>query len=439
MVWYDSAARKGATRLDPQRYAELVVRIVRNRHAVDVVERAAAILGVERANRMGPVDLVRNVLASWLDRVCRAYSRAPLVSGLGEELAAALGDVSAAPLIERYAAAGGRPMPTTIRQASRMAQRYQEAAGYAGVLLDWSRRTGRISLRVVTPDDLELTYADDDPTEPTVIRHRAMRQVQGRAVEVVEVYDLTDLAAPSYRILRADGGEDVTAEVLGRTYVGEGYLSEWSYADGRPYHRIVVRGHPEHLYDRLQQVEASLTVPMRWTTWGSGTDFASHPGRNVRGLVLAGMASSTTERGIGLADGPEVIKVWTDADPDRPGDHWQDSPAYDPLTLAQAIGLYESLALSMIDLPVDLSSTGGEPTAREAEALEERIVMTYDECRRFDGELLARAAALANRLAEVEGDGIPEGPYSTLYRGEIDEVLTPPDDAGDGGDGGDDG
>jgi len=421
--WGKSSVGKGSTRLGPREYAALAVRISRNRHGADVIARMESYLG-ERAGRMGPVDLSRNVVRSWQDRVCRAYSRPPLVSGLSAELAAVMGDHTAQTVIDRYAEAGGYPMPTTQVQASGQAQRLQLVAGYAGVRVNWSSRSGRISLDVIAPDDLEPTYASDDPTEPTVIRHHGVREVEGEVVEVVEVYDLTDLDAPSYRVLKGgDPEQDITADVHGQTYVGDSYTAEWSYADGTPYHPIVMRGHPDRLYERLQQVEATLTTAIRWTAWGSGCDFAAHPGRNVRGLALASMTSSTGEAATGMADGPEVIKRWVDTDPDKPGDHWQDAPAYDPLTMARAVGLYETMALSMIDLPLQLEATGGEPTAREAEALEERIQGTLPECRRFDAELLRRCAALANRLEQVEGSGFPETGYGVLYRAEIDAAL----------------
>ncbi len=421
--WHQQGINKGTTRLTPEQYVGLVVRIIRNRHARDAFQRANDCLG-DRAPRIGPIALGRNVLRSWCTRVCRAYSRPPLVTGLSVELAEALGDQSASVTIEKYAAVGGRPLPTTVIQASQRAQWFQEAGGYAGVRIGWSSRSGRIMLQVVTPDDLECVHASDDPSEPTVIRHRAMRDIDGKPTEVVEEYDLTDLDVPVYRVLSArDHGRDLTEVVHGRTFVGDDYLRVWSLADGTPYHPIVLRGHPEHLYDRLQQVEASLIVPVRWTAWGSGCDFASHPGRNVRGLQLAGMSSDTDGARTGLADGPEVINQWVDIDPEQPGDHWQDAPAFDPLIIGRAVGLYETMALSMIDLPLQLEASGGEPTAREQEAQEEAIRGTFPECRRFDSELLRRCAALANRLPTVDGDDIPEGPYGLLYRGEVDQIL----------------
>jgi hypothetical protein len=415
---------KGTTRLTPKQYLALVVRILGNLHGRDVIERMDAYLG-ERAARMGPADLTRNVLMSWCARVCRAYVRPPMASGITDALVAVLGDHSATTLVERYAVADGRPLPTAVAQASGKAQRYQETGGYAGVLISWSERTARITLSVITPDDLQADYASEDPSEPTVVRYSTCYTVDGDAVEAVDVYDLTDLRAPSYRVMAGD--DDITQAVHDQTYEGADYIwraaADKRYPEGRPFHRIVVRGHPDDTYRRLQQVEASLVVPIRWTAWGSGTDLASHPGRNVMGMKLVGMASDTATGATGMADGPEVIKRWVPTTDELTPEHWQDAPAFEPLSTAKAVALYESLTLSAIDLPMLMDGTGGEPTKREQEAQEEAILATLTECRRFDAELLRRCAATANRIPEVAGSTIPEGPFGLLYRGEVDAAL----------------
>lgn len=120
-MWNWRGINKGSTRLNPEQYVGLVVRIIRNRHARDVIQRAGDILG-DRASRIGPIDLGRNVLRSWCTRVCRAYSRPPLVTGLSLELATALGDHSASVTVDKYLSVGGRPLPTTVSQASARAQ-----------------------------------------------------------------------------------------------------------------------------------------------------------------------------------------------------------------------------------------------------------------------------------------------------------------------------
>jgi hypothetical protein len=432
---------KGQTRLTPGEYVPLVVRVLGNRHAEDIMARAEDVFGKGKAARLGPVDMSRNMLLSWCYRYCRTYDRPPLVTGLSEELATVCGDRSASTTVARYQTASGRPMPTTMVQASAEAQRYEQCAGYAGVRLGYSQRSGRLLFEVVTPDDLELEYSGDDPTEPTVVRHRGSRTLDGHVVEVVEVYDLTDLENPRYTVHEWDRdggmfgegavGENITARVHGApdgvedgsySIEGDDYRAWWSYPDGTPYHPIVVRGHPRNIYQRLQQVEASLVVPARWTNWASGTDLSSHPRTHVRGLAYVGLASDTSSDA-GGADGPEVIHRWENTSPDVPGDHWQDQPAFDPEVIGRAIAAYEAGVLSALDHHVEMSGTGGEPTAREAEAQELAIEATFAESRRFDGELLRRAAAMAMRHAEVEGTDFSMGPYGLLYRGEIAEAL----------------
>ena len=416
-LWTSNA---GHTRLPLWQHVALAVRILRNHHAVDLLTRSRDLLG-DRADRIGPMDMSRNLLRTWCERVGRAYDIPPMVSGFNPALSPVIGDSSATTTARRYATVDAAPMPTTAADASAEAQLYQLGAGYSAVKVGWSRRTGRESLHVVTPDHFWPEYASDDPSEPTIVRVKSSHRLRGELHNLLEVYDLTDLDNPSFRIL--DGDKDVTKAVLGRTFIGGDYLAVWSFSDGRPYHPVVVRGHPRHAFDRLQQVEASQIAPVRWTAWGSGTDFASHPGRNVRGLRQIGTSSNTGGGGSGISDGPEVIKQWADINDERPGDHWQDAPAFDPLTIAKAIGFYESLTLSLLDLPMQMEATGGEPTAREAEALESRIRATYTECRRFDAELLRRCAALANRLPEVEGSGFSEDRLGVLYRNEIAEAL----------------
>jgi len=408
----------GTRKRTPFEQVRLAVRIMNNQHYQDVIQRAEDSLGT-RAQMIGPVDLSRNLLRAWIDRVCRTYYVPPFQSGLDERLPALLGDVSASVTVDRYAKAGGRPMPTTAAQASALALRYEQAAGYCGVLLTASERTGRINCTVVTPDLLELEYTSDDPYEPTVIRHHGSRLLGGQVREVLDVYDLTDPKRPSYTV--RVGTQDVTRDALGETYAGDAY--PWRDDAGRPYHPIVIRGNPGQVYDRAQLVEASLLVAVRWTAWGSGTDHASHPQRNVRGLRIAAADSSTDSRESGLVTGPESVVRWVDEDPEKPGTNWQDAPAFDPMTIATAIGHYEMLSMSFLGLSSAQDRSGGEPNAREMEALDEVTRSTYSEARRFDGELLRRCAALANASKAIDASGLAETAPATLYREEITEAL----------------
>jgi len=410
----------GAMQRTPEEQAALAVRILRQRHASDVGARITERLG-DRRYVVGKPDLSRNLLASWVARFMRAYRVPPLVDDLDPGLATELGDYSARTLIDRYASAGGRPMPTEQIRASSQALRYRIGAGYAGVLIDWSQREQLLALKVITPDDLDLTYGDDAYQEPTIIRHRARRTLGSELRTVSEVYDLTDLERPTYRVL--DGDKDVTEAALGERYDGDAY--PWRYANGVPFHRIVITGHPDDVYQTNHLVEATLITAVRWTAWGSGVDDASHPQRNVRGLRLSGQDTEADTGQSGISTGPETVLSWEDVDPERPGAHWQDAPAYDPEALGRAIRLYETSTLSALGLPIDLESTGGAPTEAEARALAELVSTVYPDCRRMDSEILRRSAATLNGLPAdlVERDDYPEDAYGILYGEEVQAAL----------------
>ena len=411
---------KGAAKRTPAEQVAIATRVLDERHYEDVRERVSDSLG-SRKNVVGPPDLSRNTLVAHVDRSGRAYILPPLVSGLTADFAGLFGDYSATTTIARYATADGYPMPTPMTQAGTDALRYRLGAGFAGTLIGVSQRSSSLYLETIAPCDLDVVYASDDPHEPTIIRHRGERMIDGAMKGTVDEYDLTDLASPVYRVLL--DGEDVTSKALGESYSGEAY--EWRYPDGTPYHRIVISGHPRFVYRTAALVEVTLNVAVHWTSWGAGVLDAGFPQRNVRGLALAGMDSDGDANEVGLATGAETVLTWVDVDPERPGDHWQDGPGFDPEGIARAIRTYETAALSALGMPVDHEATGGEPTATEREAMAEYIATTYPECRRHDSEVLRRCSALATRLGLAQG--LPVGPFGTLYGDEVRQALSAAD------------
>ena len=421
--------RKGVHHRTAEEQIALSCRILSNEHEGYVYQRAAATFG-DRVDVITPLDLTRNPLLQTTDRINRAHvSRPPFVYDLDPRLAALLGDASASTTVDRYATAGGRPMPTTAAQASHETQRYRIGVGYGGCAIGWSPRSALIYLEPIASCDLRLVYASDDPTEPTVIEWRRTATIDGKVRQVVAVYDLTDIDAPFYRVM--DGDTDRTQEIHGETFEGGDYF--WRI-DGRPFHPVVVAGNTRQPWRNNALVEGSLVVPMRWSAWGSGTDHSSHPQRNVRGLELS--MDTDAEAGghgqAGIPTGSETVLRWTDIDPEKPGDHWQDSPAFDPETNGRAIRLYEQGLEAALGFPVNFEATGGDPTEQERKALEELIRGTYPECRRFDSELLRRCAATVNSLpnellpAELRGSDYRTSPYEVLYRDEIDQVIEDP-------------
>lgn len=402
----------------PQQQVELAVRILDGGHFEDVRDRARAELG-NRADMLGPLDMTRNTLLGYVRRVNRAHdSPVPLVDGLSEQLATLLGDQSARTTVDLYGMAGGRPMPSTLISAAREAYKYRLGAGYAGLLIGYSERARQVYLEVVKPDSLQIEYHSHDPMEPTIIRHERLRHMDGRTELAVDVYDLSDLGAPSFRT--EINGEDKTEELHGRTFEGDDYW--WRYSDGTPFHRLVVVGDTRHPYATDPLVQTTLSVCTLYTHWLAGIRDAGHPQRNVRGLTLVGLDTDSATGQAGFQTGPETILQWVDVDPERPGSHWQDSPAADMESVGRAIRDYELTAMAGLGLPIGFEKTGGEPLAYEQQALSALIAKTYPECRRLDSEVLRRVAAMANRADLVDAQ-LNEDPYGVLFRGEVTEAL----------------
>ncbi len=414
---------KGLVKRSPREELALRVRILRGRHLADVYGRVVDELG-DRADTIGPIDMSRNTLRSYVSRLARAYLVPPLVEDLGEALAGLIGDMTAKTTQARYAKAKGRPMPTRMSMVSAEVQRFRIGANFCGTLIGWSEGTQRPYLEVITPDDLECDYRSDDPIMPTVIRHFRRRVLAGKEVEVAETYDLTDPEQPSYRVM--DGEKERTEEALGQTYEGDQYW--WRYANGKPFHRIVISGNPREPYCGVELVEGTLKMGALYTHWGAGIRDAGHPQRNAIGLHLTGLDTDAETGQAGAAFGPETVAQWHHDDPERPGSLHQWGPGFDPEVTGRAIRTYELGLLAALGLPVDYEATGGEPTATEAAALAELVASTYADCRGHDALVLRRVAATHNRASALtegmEPTAIPEAALPVLYREEIDQALT---------------
>jgi len=425
---FAGSGNKGQVKRSPHEELALRVRMLRGRHVVDVLERIKAELG-EGANNLGPVDLTRNPLRTYVNRLGQAYLVPPLVDDLDPRLAGLIGDLSASVTVDRYARAGGRPLPTRLLTVSRDVLRFRLGCNYAGTLLSWGERTRRPFAQLVTPDDLDVEYGAEDPLAPTVICHRRRRVVNGEAVDVREVYDLTDLEAPSYRIF--EGKTDITEQATGRTFEGDGY--PWRYAPtddwpiGRPFHRIVISGDPRHVYQNIELVEGTLRVGALYTHWSAGVRDAGHPQRNVEGAEVSGLSSDADHNAQGIYTGPTTVVIWQRTNPSAAPVHWQDKPGADVEVTGRAVRMYELGLLSALGVPVDFEGTGGDPTETERRAMERLIAQTFADCRGHDGLVLRRLAAIANRASEAtEGMdplNLPERAPGVLYLEEVGQAL----------------
>ena len=416
---------KGVVKRDPRDEAALRIRIRNGRHILDVYERMVSELGA-RADVIGPIDLTRNALKTYTLRKGKAYSVPAFSDAIEPELVAMIGDATSRQTIEQYEAAGGTPLPSDLSDVSQESLWNRLAANFAGTQTGWDEEGAALFVEPVTPDDLEVEYRTNSPHEPTIIRRYRQWMVKGEWKECLEVYDLTDLGDPSYRIM--DGEQDRTKELTGHTYEGEGYW--WRYEDGTPFHRIVISGDPREPYRNIELVEGTLKLAVLYTHWAAGVRDAGHPQRWAVGLVIDGEDSDAITSEKGMQTGPETLLHARHSDPERPGFFHQDKPGCDPEVTGKAVRNYEMGLLSSIGLPVDLEGTGGDPTEQERMALEALIGSTFNANRRHDAQVVRRLAATANRASEITEDmeptGFDETPKGMLYLWEIDPVLAKP-------------
>lgn len=427
---------KGFTARDEQQEAALRVQMLDGRHVMEIIAECEDEFGTE-AKQMGKVDLSRCPLAAYAERLGTAYRIPPLVTGLGEDLARAIGDASASTTITRYADAGGRPMPTVMAEVSADALRYRLGANWVGVVVGWSARSERPFLQVVTPDDLDVTYASDDPLSPTAIRWRRTLE------DGTTAYDVMDLTEPQNPIYLIElGGFDATKKIAGEDLSGANYF--WRYdpsadfPEGRPFHRIILSGTPLQPFRNLPLVEGSKRIAAGYTYWWAGMRDAGHPRMFSIGLEYDEPGTSDAESGdVGHAAGPTIIHSLHHVNPDKPGTLQQFGPGFDPEIIGRALRNYEIGLLSATGLPGAWEQTGGEPAATDAAALLEMIQGTFAACRDQDVLVLRRLAAVTNRGSEAVAalgrprpyPPIPEGGYGVLYREEIAAALALADKA----------
>jgi hypothetical protein len=142
------------------------------------------------------------------------------------------------------------------------------------------------------------------------------------------------------------------------------------------------------------------------------------PKRCVKGLTTG---TSSDSEGEGTSTMPGDVTVFRDTDDTRPGEHWEWGPGGDPEAMYRLAKEYDREVLEWLGFPVDQVTAGGEPLEYVREAQERAIRQWYNTCRMGDGVLLKRIVAMINRARDKRH---PEGPFRTLYREEIERMLS---------------
>lgn len=417
--------------------------------------------GLERARQVGQPDTARNALQRVIARLAVLHNPLPMVLGLDATLAGLIGDFSGLLMQRRYEAAavqelgveGARPMPSTMGRVSADASRYWLAANDAGIYVHWTGR--KLNLTRVRPSELQGMADPERPGHAILLGRLKERQIEGKWIECWDIWDLRG-EDPVFMVAKdvqwsPDGdfakATDVTKLAIpgaAGPLAGEDYW--WRFGaerDGEPFIPVQLYHlqHRSELFDRQsgsELAQGALTNGVNWTYAGHCLQDASNPQRNTANLTPEMAVPNSGSDAQVIPTGPAVVVQWKVTDPSKPFSHWQDDPGADPELVGRAALAYEQ-SLEGLLLPLDVSSTGGDPIQQLEAARAKFISQLYPICREGDGQLLEICAAIANRQAEFlksQGQtpsfgGHAESGYSLLYREEIPTLTEePPEKAG---------
>ena len=388
----------------------------------DAVERIVEFFQAETAQRLGHVDLTRNLARQIPRELSVRYQSPP--RRLHE-------DDAASDLMAEYVKSSSL-WPVAARN-----ERFVVALNSCFLRTDWTAPgtpDEGLMHTVVTPD---LVYAEADPERPRVpvyALHARRRTLPGKeqAEWFFDEFDVRD-AVPTFRILKpADAGkrpEDVTAQFVSGDLSGAGY----HWLDGG---RAIV---PLVLYQRdpgfagmhdwregCEIVDATLIGSALRSMWAYSVRDAAHP---VRALADGEFVGGGTNAGSGahtatsMLSDPTVMHMVRSLN--QGAAHaleW--GPAVDPERLQLAIDAYEQGAAQAAGLsPDDFVRSGGAESGyaislkSEAKRREQRRMGPAFE--RADSVTLGLCASLLNRYRSA---GLPEDGWAPQYQ---DLGLTP--------------
>lgn len=418
--------------------------------------------GPTRATITGIPDTSRNVLLRMVSRLSVAYTPAPLCFGVSPEFASLLGDHTGPVGVVAYAAiaddlarrrpdlaramgldpTSARPMPSAVVHVLTAAMRYWLACNEAAVYPSWSG--AGVHHQICRASQLRGLGRPYDPGDPVLLGWERYRSVGDKPVRCWDVWDIRDEDNPTFRILKGarwseEGDltgfeEDITKIVFGgRPQSGDDYF--WRFTRGalagKPFvaPELYHRGIAQTLFDRdsgSEIAQGALTVGVLYTFWLHICKDASWPQRVVEGMILAGTTSDEDEGPASVPADPAALIAFAREHPDRPGQFHQFDPGADPEVFLRAIRAYEQTLTEQM-VPIDYSSTGGDPLAMEADAIKRQVETLYPTCREHDARYLAKCAAICNlatRAAGYEGEptDFPEDGYGILYPAEIEAI-----------------
>lgn len=386
----------------------------------DAVGKITAFFQEETANRLGNVDLTRNLHRSLCRELAVRYQTPPL----------RLSDDDAADEALTEAVAGSALWAVLARL-----ERYTVSANTCFLRPDWTTPEGSgpgLQYTVVTSD---LVYTETDPQDPRTpvyaMHARRRRDPEDKDRRPRWFFDEWDVRgdSPTFRIMRpAKSANEQPADVTGLFMDSPDALSGVNYhwtIDGRPVVGLVpYQTDPGFagLFDwreGCEVVEATLLEAAYWSFFGYGLRDAGHP---PRALADGEFVSGGTRRGEGssarvdMAADPTVIHLVRSLD--QGAAHaleW--GPGFDPERMQMAIqswtmGAAQSAGLSPDDFQRNGQAESGYAISLKSEAKRREQRRMAPSFQASDALTLGLSASLLNRYANA---GLPESGWAPQY------------------------
>ena len=330
-------------------HTRLARRILYGRWERDLEIRAELLIGIIRKDAWKKVDLSANAMRSTFSDLARSHDSQPPLSHP---------DPAAAGLFDAISAGGIWPMMQTVER---------DTLALKEMFVRVDVVDGALTYRRVFPDYVLAYSLADRPQIPVQIREARQRMIGGRWRWAWDVLDITDPAAPFYRVhLDAAGelGDDVTAEVLGA-------VGEYPYrrADGTPILPYAMwharaSGALFDAWANFEIVEATLNLGVMYTNFTHVIRTSSWAQRWTVDLEVEGTEITTIggrSRSAIVTDPSTVIMLKSSPDGANPQvGQW--TTTADPGVLIGAIERYERRALAAAGVnPADAQRIGADP------------------------------------------------------------------------------
>jgi hypothetical protein len=366
-------------------------RLLYSEHRAELERRLEKHIGPVRKQAWGPVDCSANPYLSLWETAARLYSEAPALTGNPE-------------LLDALDRAG---------LWSLMQRQQRDTLG----LREMGLRVDIIDGQpVFSPVFADLLEGSPDPKNPGQL----LRAVETRWTDGIGwtrcVYDVTGV--PSYRAIALDGS-DVSADVLGGTFVGDGYPFR---VDGLPVVPIVIYHAAEtsRLWDAFagaEIVEGSWMLGIFRTYFGHVVRNCAWSQRYAVGVDVGGADVMTGEGSGGarreVTTDPATVTMFNAAEDGGQPLIGQWAPPILPDTLIGAIARYEEMLVESAGLRLDVTRQSsdirsGYSLAVARESLREAQRVYEPLFRRSDLMLMRLTAGLM---------GLDPGDLSIAYRG----------------------